>query len=97
MSLTKEEVIAKCIEREYDLNISSENWISFITNDRYRIGLQVWLDTGKFELFKYYGIFKISSDKRGSFMNDKHFDDIERDMTSYVRALNRVEDISRVE
>jgi hypothetical protein len=84
----KEEMLEKAKERGYDLWMqnSSGDWYSFV-NDRWHINLELYTETGEFVLNHMSGIIKITTDKCGSFMNDNHFNRIQREMRKIVRSI----------
>jgi hypothetical protein len=91
MALTIEEVKALAKEREYSSWSHSANysWMHFISNDHYRIGLQVWPETGDFELSRMFGLIHVSTGKCGSFENQDHFAKFEAQMVSIISTINR--------
>lgn len=80
-----EEMLEKAKERGYDLWMqnSAHTWYSFI-DDRH-INLELYTETGEFVLNHVKGIIKITTEKCGSFMNDNHFNRIQREMRKIVR------------
>jgi hypothetical protein len=77
----RESILKKAEERGYSvlMHSSDHSWYSFMT-ERHKINLQVHIDEESFILSFHKGIVKITTDKCGSFMNDKHFDRIEREI-----------------
>lgn len=88
MTGNREEMLERAKERGYDLWMqnSSYTWYSFI-NERLHINLELYAETGEFALNHMRGIIKITTEKCGSFMNDDHFNRIQREMRRVVRNV----------
>lgn len=85
---TKEEMLAKAIERGYETHMSNGagDWVSMY-NPRKKLNLQIWFNTNEFELSHMKGIVLITTTKCGSFMNDDHFKKIQRQINNIVWDL----------
>jgi hypothetical protein len=85
-----QEMLDKAKERGYDLWMSDTDhtWYSFVSDKHTStINLELYPETGEFVLSHIKGIIQITTGKCGPFMNDKHFDKIEREMRKILFDL----------
>jgi hypothetical protein len=84
----REEMLEKAKERGYSLiaQSSDNTWYS-LHHEHRPLNLQLYVESEEFILTHMVGIIKITTDKCGSFLNDKHFSRIEKEMRRVVFNL----------
>ncbi len=84
----QEQVILVAKERGYSVNMFSgdRSWYSFM-HERFPLNLQVYIESKEFEISHMRGNIQITTTKCGSFMNDEHFNRIEREIRRVVFDL----------
>lgn len=87
-STHRNDLLMKAEDRGYLVTMQSGDytWYSMY-NERHRLNLQLWIDSEQFELSHMKGAILITTTKCGSFMNDKHFERIEREIRKIVFDL----------
>jgi hypothetical protein len=83
-----EMMLEKARERGYETVMSNGDytWYS-LYNSRWKLNLELYTETGEFVLNRMNGIIRITTDKCGSFMNDEHFNKIEREMRAVLFSM----------
>lgn len=77
--MTPEQVLEKAKERGYSINMMSADRSYYgMSSDRYSFGLELYPQKDEFVLTYYHGVLKLTTDKCGSFSNDKHFKKFEK-------------------
>lgn len=86
--MTIEEMLAKAEERGYSVVMHSgdKDWYSFM-HKFYKFNLQVYVSKEEFKFTYMKGIIQVTTGNCGSFMNDTHFERIQREMRSVVFDL----------
>jgi hypothetical protein len=82
-------MLNKARERGYSVTMQNSNgtWYSLMHKE-YPINLILYLETGEFELSHMVNGLRLTTDKCGSFANDKHFKGFERKMRSAILELH---------
>lgn len=80
-STYRNELLHKAEDRGYSVTMHSSDysWYS-LYSERFRLNLSLNIDKESFVLSHQKGIVTITTGECGSFMNDKHFDRIEREI-----------------
>lgn len=85
---TREEMIQTAKDRGYFLFASStdDNWHSLLGKEKPLV-LQLYSDTGEFELAYMVGDVKITTELRKAFMSDKIFTSVEKEILNIVNKV----------
>jgi hypothetical protein len=87
---SRQEMLDKAKERGYEIVAfsSDKSWYS-LYNEHRHINLELYVNTEEFILNHMVkeSIVRITIDKCGSFMNDKHFDSMERQIRKVIFDL----------
>jgi hypothetical protein len=86
---TPEEILEKAKSRGWTTlaHSADKSWYSLMHESGRPINLQLYVNTNEFVLTHMKGIIKITTDTCGSFMNDVHFDRMDRQMRAIVFDL----------